>query len=131
MERKMRPAILPQASEDGVADKHMLGLMALQLWFCEMAGMLLRFKLKPERCNEQFLRQWADITGKLRKPTGALHGLMLADPSWELRMRTMGHATVYHWLLRDQLLTWASTAKAQIKEKSADQTKETRAQYHR
>ena len=110
MQKKMRPAILPQASEDEVADRHMLGLKAVQLRFCELAGMLLRFKLKPERCNEQFHRQWAEVTGKLRKPTGALHDLMLADTSWELRMRTMGHATIYHWILKDQMLKWASVA---------------------
>ena len=46
-------------------------------------------------------------------------------------MRTMGHATIYHWILRDQMLKWASVAKIQIKEKIAEQTKESRAQYHR
>ena len=93
--------------------------------------MLVRFKLKPEKCNEQFFRQWSDITGKLIRPTGALLDLVLTDSKWESRLRTMGQASVYHWLLRDQLIAWASEAKAQIKEKSADQTRETRAQYHR
>ena len=117
----MRPAIQPQAKEDGAADKVMMGLQAVQL----------RFRNTPEKCNAQFFRQWSEVTAMLRKPTGALAALREDSMDWEVRILTIGHATLNHWELRGRMITWASEAKSQIKARSAEQTKQTKLHYHR
>ena len=109
----------------------MMGLQAVQLRFCELAAMQLRFRTTPEKCNAQFFRQWSEITAMLRKPTGALAAFREDSMDWEVRILTIGHAILNHWELRGRMVTWASEAKNQIKARSAEQTKQSKLHYHR
>ena len=127
----MRPAILPQACEDGTADKVMLGLKVVRLRVCQLVAMLLRFRISRSKRNAQFYKQWEDITAKLRAPTGALKAVAAEGMVWATRIFMIGRASLFDWQLRDSMIAWASDAKAQVKARSTEQNKVSKTQYDR
>ena len=58
--------------DNGIMDSGDMGLMILHLRLCELAALMLRFQLTPEKCTPQFFAQWNNIIGKLLRPTGFL-----------------------------------------------------------
>lgn len=128
--RKMRPAIPMNGREHGISDGRELGLTIMHLRLCELAALLLRHQLTPERCQPQFFAQWNAIVGKLRRPTGFLK-TATDGTKLEFLLKVFGNARVSDFHLRTLMLQCASEVNNEIKLRESRANKEAKHSYDR
>jgi len=130
LKRRRRPAVAMNAKEECMGDVRALGLMAVHLRLCEMAALMLRFKLAPEKCSPTFFAQWNNIAEKVRSPSGYMK-TAIAGTKLEWFLKAAGMAIISEFRWRPMLLECASQAKAEVKNCKSAAAKASKEKWYR
>ena len=105
-----RPVVPPSARDCGRGDRISLGLLWLANRLRELASLLAAAGRRNE-VSEGMMKQWLNITARLRRPRGTLQR-MLRDCTgdWQLRATCAGHLTPDNTFAANELRKWAAEA---------------------